>query len=65
MGPKVEAARRFVLRTGKRASIGSLENAEGLLRGESGTTIVSDASSPPPADLGPGALARGGAHRTE
>ena len=43
MGPKVEAARRFVLRTGKRAAIGALEDLEKILAGEAGTTVDRDA----------------------
>ena len=39
MGPKVEAACRFVEATGKVAAIGRLDTAEALLRGEAGTTI--------------------------
>jgi carbamate kinase len=41
MGPKVEAACRFVTATGKRAVIGMLDEAQGLLDGTSGTTINS------------------------
>jgi carbamate kinase len=39
MGPKVEAACRFVGRTGGTAAIGALEDPLGLLRGSSGTII--------------------------
>jgi carbamate kinase len=39
MGPKVEAACRFVEATGKVAAIGRLDAAEALLSGEAGTTI--------------------------
>ena len=39
MAPKVEAARRFVERTGGFAAIGALEDAEAILRGERGTRI--------------------------
>ncbi len=39
MGPKVEAASRFALATGKRALIGSLENIELMLEGASGTEV--------------------------
>jgi carbamate kinase len=39
MGPKVEAARAFVLATGRRAAIGSLEQIEGLISGEAGTQV--------------------------
>lgn len=40
MGPKVEAAIRFVDRTGGIAVIGSLEEAERLVAGEAGTRVV-------------------------
>lgn len=40
MGPKVEAACRFVQRTGKRAAIGRLDDAARLVTGESGTYVV-------------------------
>lgn len=40
MGPKVEAACRFVEATGGRASIGSLDDVAGLLAGTSGTSVV-------------------------
>jgi carbamate kinase len=39
MGPKVEAACRFVEATGKVAAIGRLDAAAALLTGEAGTTI--------------------------
>ena len=39
MGPKVEAACRFVEATGKMAAIGRLDAAPSLLRGEAGTTV--------------------------
>jgi carbamate kinase len=39
MGPKVEAACRFVEATGKVAAIGRLDAAEALLSGEAGTTV--------------------------
>lgn len=42
MGPKVEAACRFVEATGKRAVIGRLENAIELFAGTQGTTVVQD-----------------------
>ncbi len=42
MGPKVEAACQFVERTGKRAAIGTLAQAEAVLSGESGTTVHPD-----------------------
>jgi carbamate kinase len=40
MGPKVEAAARFVEATGKRAAIGSLEDIEKIVDGAGGTNIV-------------------------
>jgi carbamate kinase len=39
MGPKVEAACRFVEATGKTAAIGRLDAATALLHGEAGTTV--------------------------
>jgi carbamate kinase len=42
MGPKAEAACRFVERTGGRAAIGALEDAEALVKGTAGTQIVTD-----------------------
>jgi carbamate kinase len=39
MGPKVQAACRFVKATGKRAAIGDLKDLERILAGEAGTTI--------------------------
>jgi|GEM_PF-89426 len=46
MGPKIEAACRFVEATGKPAMIGRLDDAAGLLAGSSGT-IVEPAREPP------------------
>jgi carbamate kinase len=43
MGPKVDAACRFVRATGKRAAIGSLSQLDRILAGEAGTTVDSDA----------------------
>ena len=40
MGPKVEAATRFVRSTGKRAAIGSLEDIEAIVAGTAGTNVV-------------------------
>lgn len=40
MGPKVEAAIRFVQSTGKRAAIGRLEDIERIVAGEAGTNVV-------------------------
>jgi carbamate kinase len=41
MGPKVEAAIRFVERTGKRAAIGGLADIEAIVDGGAGTQVVS------------------------
>jgi carbamate kinase len=49
MAPKVEAACRFVEATGGTAAIGSLSNAEAVVRGESGTRIVPSARGGPAA----------------
>ena len=40
MGPKVDAACRFVETTGKRAAIGALKDLQAILRGEAGTTVT-------------------------
>jgi carbamate kinase len=40
MGPKVEAAARFVEQTGKRAAIGALGDIERILDGKAGTQVV-------------------------
>jgi carbamate kinase len=40
MGPKVEAACRFVEQTGRMAGIGALEHAEAILNGSAGTLIM-------------------------
>ncbi|HSL11690.1 MAG TPA: carbamate kinase [Actinomycetota bacterium] len=40
MGPKIEAAVGFLGTGGRRAAIGTLDDAPALLRGESGTSIV-------------------------
>ena len=42
MGPKVEAAVRFIERGGRRAIIGHLDEALPALMGEAGTHIVAD-----------------------
>lgn len=39
MGPKVEAACEFVLATGKKAFIGSLDQIEEMLAGHAGTEV--------------------------
>jgi carbamate kinase len=40
MGPKVEAAARFVAKTGRRATIGSLTDIAGVTAGTAGTNVV-------------------------
>jgi carbamate kinase len=40
MGPKVEAAARFVEATGKRAVIGGLDDIEAIVDGKAGTQVV-------------------------
>ena len=40
MGPKVDAAIRFVEATGKRAAIGALEDIEAIVAGTAGTNVV-------------------------
>jgi carbamate kinase len=40
MGPKVDAACRFVEATGGTAAIGALEDAAAILAGEAGTTVA-------------------------
>ncbi len=42
MGPKVKAACAFVLATGRRAVIGSLEHIEAMVAGQSGTQVSVD-----------------------
>lgn len=42
MGPKVKAACDFVIATGRRAVIGSLDDSVAMLRGKAGTQIVAD-----------------------
>jgi carbamate kinase len=44
MGPKVQAAIRFVERTGGRAAIGALEHIEAIVEGHAGTQVVSNGS---------------------
>ena len=44
MGPKVEAACRFVEATGGRAAIGSLEDASHIVEGKAGTLVLPDAA---------------------
>ncbi len=45
MGPKVEAACRFVTATGGRAVIGSLDRIEDLLAGRAGTQVCVDGAA--------------------
>jgi carbamate kinase len=45
MGPKVEAARAFVLASGQRAVIGSLDQIEEMLAGSAGTQVYPAAAS--------------------
>ena len=45
MGPKVEAACRFVTATGGRAVIGSLEQIEDMLAGSAGTQVCTDGAA--------------------
>jgi carbamate kinase len=40
MGPKVQAAIRFVERTGRRAAIGSLAQITAIVNGDAGTQVV-------------------------
>ena len=40
MGPKVDAAARFVERTGGRAAIGGLDRIEAIVKGDAGTQVV-------------------------
>jgi carbamate kinase len=44
MGPKVEAARRFVAATGKPAVIGALRDLSRIIAGEAGTTVDAKAA---------------------
>jgi carbamate kinase len=46
MGPKVDAAVRFVEATGKRAAIGALGDIEAIVAGNAGTSVVPAASEP-------------------
>ena len=46
MGPKVEAACRFVEQTGKRAAIGALADARDIVLGRAGTTVVPEGITP-------------------
>jgi carbamate kinase len=48
MGPKVDAVCRFVELTGGTAAIGSLDDAEAILRGEAGTVVTPSGQYDPP-----------------
>ncbi len=45
IGPKVEAVCEFVERTGRRATIGALDQAGEILKGKAGTLVTSDGHS--------------------
>ena len=45
MGPKVEAAARFVTKTGRRAAIGTLADIAQIVAGQAGTSVVAAAAS--------------------
>jgi carbamate kinase len=47
MGPKVEAACRFVEATGRAAGIGALDDAAAIVAGTAGTLVVPDSSPQP------------------
>jgi carbamate kinase len=55
MGPKVEAASRFVTRTGRRAAIGALADITGIVSGDAGTNVVAE----DPSGSGPAPAAHG------
>jgi len=44
MGPKVDAACRFVRATGKNAAIGALDDLSRIIAGTAGTTVQRDAA---------------------
>ena len=54
MGPKVEAAARFVTKTGRRAAIGALADITRIVAGEAGTNVVAEtaAGAAPGTDAG-------------
>ncbi len=52
MGPKVDAAVRFVEATGKRAAIGALADIEQIVDGEAGTSVVAPAPVVTKEDVG-------------
>jgi carbamate kinase len=45
MGPKVEAAARFAVKTGRRAAIGSLADIARIVAGEAGTNVITRAGA--------------------
>ena len=45
MGPKVDAASRFVTKTGRRAAIGALADIGGIVAGGAGTNVVAEAAA--------------------
>jgi carbamate kinase len=45
MGPKVEAAARFVTKTGRRAAIGALADIAQIVAGRAGTSVVAEVPS--------------------
>jgi len=47
MGPKVEAAARFVTKTGRRASIGALADITEIVGARAGTSVVAEVPSSP------------------
>ena len=51
MGPKVDAAARFVGKTGRRAAIGALADISGIVAGSGGTNVVAEAASRPSREL--------------
>jgi carbamate kinase len=47
MGPKVDAASRFVTKTGRRAAIGALADIGRIVAGDAGTNVVAEDGAPP------------------
>ena len=47
MGPKVEAASRFVSKTGRRAAIGAIADITRIVAGDAGTNVVTEGPSGP------------------
>ena len=45
MGPKVNAAARFVTKTGRRAAIGALADIGRIVSGDAGTNVVAETAS--------------------